>query len=147
MEDGLLAAEAPATAEVGPNHESERSASSVSGAEIRSFFSGGGDGDSGSSSGEGNRTVPPGWRRWAVGPSHTAEGTELMPNWWLFFLPLYWFPQRINWGLIETYLVPFQVSSRPARPTEACSRRTITHMCVTAPHHDVTPSPGRGARR
>ena len=34
---------------------------------------------------------------------------ERLPVWWLFFLPLYWFPQSINWGLIKTYLLPFQV--------------------------------------
>ena len=32
-----------------------------------------------------------------------------LPVWWLFFLPLYWFPQSINWGLIQTYLLPFEV--------------------------------------
>eukprot|EP01048_Picozoa_sp_COSAG05_P010632 COSAG05_NODE_950_length_6467_cov_231.083857_8_plen_410_part_00 len=36
---------------------------------------------------------------------------QLLPNWWLFCLPLYWFPQSLSWTLIETYLLPFQVAS------------------------------------
>eukprot|EP01051_Picozoa_sp_SAG22_P012139 SAG22_NODE_1236_length_5055_cov_12.649593_5_plen_667_part_00 len=52
-----------------------------------------------------------GCERWMVGPSHSDEGNPLVPRWWLFFIPLYWFPQRICWGLIETYLVPFQIEA------------------------------------
>ena len=37
------------------------------------------------------------------------HGPRVLPRLWLAFLPLYWFPQRINWGLIGTYLIPFQV--------------------------------------
>jgi Na+/melibiose symporter-like transporter len=44
-------------------------------------------------------------------PRHTADGKPLLPHWWLFFLPLYWFPPRVCWGLIETYLIPFQVEA------------------------------------
>ena len=33
-----------------------------------------------------------------------------LPKWWLCFLPLYWFPQSICWGLIGIYLLPFQVA-------------------------------------
>ena len=36
-------------------------------------------------------------------------GPRELPRLWLFFLPLYWFPQRINWGLIGTFLIPFQL--------------------------------------
>ena len=40
----------------------------------------------------------------------TVEQPEgRLPVWWLFFLPLYWFPQGINFALIQTYLLPFQV--------------------------------------
>lgn len=38
-------------------------------------------------------------------------GPRVLPRLWLAFLPLYWFPQRINWGLIGTYLIPFQVAA------------------------------------
>jgi MFS family permease len=34
-----------------------------------------------------------------------------LPLWWLFFLPLYWFPQSMAWTLVETYLLPFQVAA------------------------------------
>ena len=34
-----------------------------------------------------------------------------LPLWWLFVVPLYWFPQRINWGLIAGYLLPFQTAT------------------------------------
>ena len=50
-------------------------------------------------------------QRVVFGPGQTAEGQPLLPHWWLFFLPLYWFPQRVCWGLIETYLIPFQVAA------------------------------------
>lgn len=46
----------------------------------------------------------------ADGSSDDPPPAEV-PTWWLCFLPLYWFPQRINWGLIQTYLLPFQVSA------------------------------------
>ena len=36
-------------------------------------------------------------------------GPRQLPRTWLFFLPLYWFPQRITWGLIGTFLIPFQL--------------------------------------
>ena len=42
-------------------------------------------------------------------PAAAAAMPERLPVWWLFFLPLYWFPQSINWGLIQTYLLPFEV--------------------------------------
>ena len=51
------------------------------------------------------------YRRFFVGRSHTDTGVELMPHWWLFLVPLYWFPQRICWVLIQTYLLPFQVAT------------------------------------
>ena len=34
-----------------------------------------------------------------------AKASDRLPVWWLFFLPLYWFPQGINFGLIQTYLL------------------------------------------
>eukprot|EP01047_Picozoa_sp_COSAG01_P053171 COSAG01_NODE_5670_length_4108_cov_15.236219_1_plen_253_part_00 len=37
--------------------------------------------------------------------------TRRLPKWWLFCLPLYWFPQSLAWSLIETYLLPFQVAA------------------------------------
>jgi hypothetical protein len=42
-----------------------------------------------------------------------AKGRDRLPLWWLFFLPLYWFPQGINFGLIQTYLLC--VLAYPAR--------------------------------
>jgi hypothetical protein len=42
-------------------------------------------------------------------PDAAATLPDRLPVWWLFFLPLYWFPQSINWGLIQTYLLPFEV--------------------------------------
>ena len=48
------------------------------------------------------------------GAEDTAAGEpsgKRLPIWWLFFLPLYWFPQGINFGLIQTYLLPFQVEA------------------------------------
>eukprot|EP01052_Picozoa_sp_SAG31_P003368 SAG31_NODE_128_length_23532_cov_21.204754_13_plen_456_part_00 len=40
----------------------------------------------------------------------SAESRRL-PVWWLFFLPLYWFPQSMAWNIVETYLLPFQVAA------------------------------------
>lgn len=38
-------------------------------------------------------------------PVAAPIGPKRLPVWWLFFLPLYWFPQSINFGLIQTYLL------------------------------------------
>jgi MFS family permease len=61
-------------------------------------------------------------------PGRHARARDRLPLWWLFFLPLYWFPQGINFGLIQTYLLcvlrwqvcrpslsPLTVSGRPLR--------------------------------
>jgi Na+/melibiose symporter-like transporter len=36
---------------------------------------------------------------------------DQLPRWWLCFLPLYWQPQRLTCGMIQTYLLPFQVTA------------------------------------
>ena len=42
----------------------------------------------------------------AAGAGEDADAelptSKRLPVWWLFFLPLYWFPQGINFGLIQT---------------------------------------------
>eukprot|EP01048_Picozoa_sp_COSAG05_P029677 COSAG05_NODE_9891_length_595_cov_1.040323_1_plen_56_part_01 len=39
------------------------------------------------------------------------EDEDKLPLWWLFLLPLYWFPQSINFSIIQTYLMPFQIEA------------------------------------
>ena len=39
------------------------------------------------------------------------SGSQLLPLWWLAFLPLYWFPQSIGATLVQTYIIPFQVEA------------------------------------
>ena len=48
--------------------------------------------------------------REVVGEQVEEEPRPLLPRWWLCFLPLYWFPQSICWGMIGIYLLPFQVA-------------------------------------
>jgi hypothetical protein len=47
-------------------------------------------------------------------PVAAPIGPKRLPVWWLFFLPLYWFPQSINFGLIQTYLLCVSLAWRPS---------------------------------
>lgn len=65
------------------------------------------------------------------GEQGEEEGSEdeLLPTWWLFLLPLYWFPQGINFSVIQSYLMPFQiealVGNAPGRKQMAISLQTV----------------------
>ena len=62
------------------------------------------------------------------------DGSELMAKWWLFFLPLYWWPQGINFGLIR------RPRSGPWVPTlTTCTVHLHMHTLRAPPSPPVAP--------
>jgi MFS family permease len=63
----------------------------------------------------------------AASAAAAPTGPKRLPVWWLFFLPLYWFPQGINFGLIQTYLL---CVSQPRT-----ARCTVRAVCLSLSDH------------